>query len=50
MKTVKDFYDYAFHVWFMNIPHAPLVFITAIDEVGANMAYLATEMILEGNF
>ena len=50
MKTVKELYEYAFHVWFLNIPHAPLAFITDIDEVGANMAYLASEMILDGNF
>lgn len=50
MKTIKDLYEYAFHVWYCNIPHTSLAFITDIDEVGADMAYLAAEMIMEGRF
>lgn len=50
MKTIKDLFEYAFHVWYLNIPHAPIVYITDIDKVGADMAYLASQMILEGNF
>lgn len=50
MLTIKDFYDYAFRVWFWNIPHGYINFITDIDKVGADMAHLATQMILDGNF
>lgn len=50
MKTIVDLYEYAYHVWYCNIPHAAFSFITDIDKTGERMAYLAADMILRGHY
>lgn len=50
MMTIVDLYEYAYHVWYHNIPHAALFFITDNDKTGARMAYLAADMILRGYY
>lgn len=49
MKTVKDYYDIALHIWRIEFIDA-LIVSKSDHYVAAIMAAYAVEMILEGRF
>lgn len=49
MKTVKDYYEIALHIWRFEIIDA-LIISKSDHYVAAMMAAYAAEMILEGRF
>lgn len=50
MKTVRDYYNIAFDTWYYNIPKGYLIFVSDVEQTGADMAYLSLDMIMEGRF
>lgn len=50
MKTIKDYYSIAFDTWYYNTPKGYLIYVSKVEYTAASMAWLATEMILEGRF
>ena len=48
--NTQELWEYAFDVWYHNIAHGYLVFITDIERTGEYMAYLAADMILRGDY
>lgn len=50
MLTYQDVYHMVLHEWFYQIPKGYLIFISKTDETASNMAYLAMQMILRGEY